>query len=1349
MTENSGNHPTGSTGDTGQFFSIGAPLHAVRPGYVRRPADDAIFQTLVAGGYAHVIAPDRTGKSSLIAATSAKLQNNGFKVAIIDLAQISDRDGGTDAGRWFYSIVYRLLRQLRLKIDLQAWWQDKSFLSNQQRLVEFYAEVILQHISERIVVFVDEVQIVADLPFAGQLLASIRAAHNARVTAPDFARLSFVLVGECDPTSLVKDANISPFTITRPVQLTDFTRADLDLFANELNLSATDAKAALDRIFHWTNGQPYLSQKLARAVSREQVSGSIEAHVDRFAMHQLAGRAAYRSEPHMSRIHRRITEDQKYREALLNLYGRIRKGVATAPDLGSPVQRRLMVVGLIVIGDDGALKVRNRLYEAVFTARWANENLPLHWRGPAIAVGIILTFFAVPFWYTQILPRPYVRAMSSPTIEMESAAAAYEKLRSFPGHTESADRLIRIFLQDRARLAEDSKSMSKIAELARRLPGPDGFADDLVAGFWDGQVADAVRNENRDEALLAALESLIVSTTERRRRAATLLGDDYRQLMVTLSGQQADNTAFSPDQLLLTYATGPLISQWSLTDRMLQAREPWAVSALEVTPIVRRVVVDREGRVDRIGLTINVSHSRLDDLRVKLIAPSGRTVELTFTQAQSSANDVVRFGREELSKLIGEKLGGTWSLSVRDESTGVTGHLIAWNLSLNSQVAVENFERGLDIPEPVARASSDLWFSPDGRYVVARATQSDSARLWDLAFAQPARTIAVPANQRVLGLSANARYLLTATRDLVNLWITASGKLHAQLAVGATSIEATVSKNGEYLLVRRHSEGDTEFALWSLESGRVKARLSIAGVPAIVAMDESGSRLAIADYDHAVRVWNFGDGSLVSQLDFWAQPSEITLAAGGQVLGVVHGNQGISLWRVEQPEAPLIFERGEGDWQMSFSQSGEKVLAGNARQGFQVYRSSDGAMAGTPVGSGDPDGMVNMLAFSSDGQVIVTGANDGKVRFWTAPQASAEDGLVTETSPGHHLWRESGDSVSAVALGGKHLAIGDSVGHVHILHVDADAEELAAASDELSFLGHRGAVVALAFSDDGAQVASAGLDSAIRVWDTNSGLPRPYHVRTSASSIDQLAFSPTGSRLAVLGGHRIWVIDTVTGMVLADVELGERHVGLAFAIDGLIYVGDESGTLRSLYSDRAGGWHLRTVWQGSSAIRNLAISPNKTLLVIVDSEHSAQVLNLEDGRIGAVRLQLPGSVSDINFSFSESRVLFRTVRWIHRAGVSPGGLIWLDAIRTPKALAGSKMVVDDPLPERAGRSGQIGNALGDHVMLLTRDAGLPELVDLRFSYSAGPALVGNKNQLLAEWQAKLGVEPEGRQNLSN
>jgi len=392
---------------TGEFFSVGSPLHAVRAGYIRRRADDLLYEALVAGRYAHVIAPDRSGKSSLIAATAVRLENNGFHVAVLDLEQIGDRDAGSDAGRWYYSVAYRLLRQLRIRFELLSWWQDKSILSNRQRLLEFYSEVILQNLQQRVVIFVDEIQCIELLPFGDQLLASIRAAHNARTTDPDFARLTFVLLGECDPLSLVEEPELSPFNVTQAISLVDFTRADLELFATELNLNAEDAEIALDRVFYWTRGQPYLSQKLARAVAREGVRGDIVGHVDRIVTQQLAGRAALHSEPHMSHMHRQIVADEKQREALLSLYGRIRKGINVPADLGSKLQRRLMAIGLLEVDESGELRSRNRIYESVFTARWANENLPIHWRTPALAAVVLLVITAIPLWYTQWLPKAY------------------------------------------------------------------------------------------------------------------------------------------------------------------------------------------------------------------------------------------------------------------------------------------------------------------------------------------------------------------------------------------------------------------------------------------------------------------------------------------------------------------------------------------------------------------------------------------------------------------------------------------------------------------------------------------------------------------------------------------------------------------------------------------------------------------------------------------------------------------------------------------------------------------------------------------------------------------------------
>ncbi len=1345
MAEKSEKKSADGSDGSGEFFNVGAPLHVVRPGYIRRPADDLLYSAIISGNYAHVIAPDRTGKSSLIASTSARLQNNGIKVAVLNLAQIGERDGGSDAGRWYYSIAYRLLRQFRLKVDLQNWWQDKSFLSHRQRLVEFYAEIVLQNIQDKVVIFVDEVQHIADLPFAEHLLASIRAAYNARSTEPDFTRLTFVLIGECDPLDLAKEPLSSPFSISQEIRLGDFTRADLNVFATELNLSPADADLALDRVYYWTGGQPYLSQKLSRCVARERLAGDIADEIDRLATHQLAGRAALNSEPHLSHIHRVVTGDKKKFEPLLTLYGRIRKGIKVEFDAELSMHRRLLAIGLVTVNEQGVLQIRNRVYENVFTARWANENLPLRWRGPAIAASLVLLFIAVPFTYTQLLPKPYMRVMSTQTLDLASVADAHTNLRSFPGHADAADRMYKTVLENRARLATEKVSILEVLRYAALLPDQPGFADGLSADFWDRQVSTALRGERRDAALLASIEALVVSTPERRRRAATLVGDDYSQLLATIPAQPADGLVFNPDNLQLTYYAGAQISQWSPAEQGLQPSDTWTISALEVSPLVRRVMVDREGVANRVGLTVNVSHSRFDDIRMKLIAPSGRAVELVFDESASAANEEIRVSREQLAPLVGETLSGTWSLSIRDEATGVTGHLMGWNLSLGSQVVVENFERGLDIPDPVERASDNLWFSPDGRYAIARALQSDSARLWDLSYARAARTIAVSANERLLGLSANAEFLVTATQDTVNLWRTSNGRRAAVLNVGAAVADALLSVDGRHILVSHRGDLDTRFELWSINTGNVVAAITIAGAPALVSIDAAANHIAVADYDRAVRIWNFRDGELRAQIDLEYQPSQISLSANGDALGVVHGEQGVSLWLTGQPATPVLRELGRNKWHMAFSPSGTRFLAGNHRQGFQVYRSVDGAPSGPLLDTGIRSGEQELLAFGGDENFVVAATTNDIARYWQVPatSASAVEGNSAGVSPGHQIWRESGNLTTALAPGGERLAIADGSGHVHIQQIEARAGTIENDAEDISFLGHRSAVIGIIFSSDGSLVASAGADGSIRIWDAHSGLPRPFYGRASVSTIDRMAFSPNGQTLAVLSGQRVWIMDAETGALLADIELGELHTDLVFARDQQIYLGAESGTLRNLYADRTGNWHLRNVWQGASAIRKLAVSPGRQLVVIVDANNQATLLDPADGRVGTALLQLPDSVIDIAFSPSESRVLFKTARWIHRALVSPGGLIWTDAIRAPKALVGSGMVF-----EAAGLSprndGHISDATGDRVLILTRDTGLVELAELRFSYSDGPALIGTRAGLVTYWTEKLrGPEATG------
>ncbi len=1312
-----------SKADTsGEFFSVGTPLHAVRAGYIRRRADDLLHEALVAGRYTHVIAPDRSGKSSLIAATAAQLENNGVNVAILDLEQIGIRDADIDAGRWYYSVAYRLLRQLRIRYELQSWWQDKSVLSDRQRLLEFYAEVILQHVQERVVIFVDEIQCIARLPFADQLLASIRSAHNARATDPDFSRLTFVLLGECDPSSLIDVPEASPFNITQAIPLDDFTRRDLVLFAAELNLSPDDAQTALDRIYYWTRGQPYLSQKLARAVAKEEMKGDIAGNIDRIVMHQLAGRAALHSEPHMSHIHREVVGHGRQSEALLNLYGRLRKGVEVIADMGSPLQRRLMAIGLIEVDEHGQLCIRNRIYEAVFTAYWANENLPTHWRVPAVAAALLLTMIAIPLWYTQWLPNSYVDVLTSASVDLRTAETTWLNLRSFPGHADGADNVYRNFLEGRATQAADQNTVKTISELAAAIPGSGRLPQQMLAAFWDRRVAEAMRTEHRDAALLASLESLVLSTPKRRHRAAMLIGDDYPLLIAALPPGQPGDIVFDSASMLVTAINGSQVSQWSLSSQALQRGDDWTMTAIEVTPLLRRVAVDRDGQVQRLGLTINLSHQRLADLRIKLIAPSGRAVDLDTGLERASSNQIIRISAAQLRELIGEPLSGTWSLSIRDEVLGVAGHLVGWNLTLDAQGLVEDFQRGLDIPDPVERETDNIWTSKDGRYAVARAMQSDSARVWDLLAAKPVRAIPVNENEELIGLDAGARRLVTATLDTVNLWDIRTGGRVASMPVGAASMSSRLTADGARLFVQRRSDTETRLELWSLDEAAIESELLIAGTPAIIALDTAGTRVAVADYDRAVRVWDFADATLRAQVDLTVQPSAISLGAGGNVLGVIYGDEGAALWQVDRAHTPLLEEFGRGQWQLVFSPSGTSVITGRSGAGFQVRRSSDGHLIGPAIGADSQRPVDGLLGFSRDETTVLAGHG---ARFWRVPTVAAP--VVASDDPASHaIWTPTADAVVAVTPDAEIVVIGDRAGHVHTLQ-RSELEALAVASEDVSFIGHTAAVRVLEMSPDNKLVASAAADNTVRVWNIGNGQPNTYVADLPGAPVSKLAFSPDASWLAILGDARVLILDVANGDIEADFELDGTHHGMTFVDDEHLYLGGDNSVLRVVSRDDAGDWSIRQLWQGAAAIRLLQASPRGRYLILVDQNNVAQQFSLAEGQIGTMSVRLPDAVDEVAFSPVGSRVLFKTSRWVHRVSSSAAGLAWLDALHTPNALRGARIVFGDAAPS------------GDHFYIPVAREGSIRLARMNFEPGDGPGLFGNKDSLLANWRAKLSL----------
>ncbi len=91
--------------------------------------------------------------------------------------------------------------------------------------------------------------------------------------------------------------------------------------------------------------------------------------------------------------------------------------------------------------------------------------------------------------------------------------------------------------------------------------------------------------------------------------------------------------------------------------------------------------------VETIEVTVDISHTYIGDLSVKLYSPAGTPVTL-HNRTDGGANDIVgTYGvdlqpADSLSIFAGEQAQGTWTLAINDYGNGDTGTLNSWSLEI-------------------------------------------------------------------------------------------------------------------------------------------------------------------------------------------------------------------------------------------------------------------------------------------------------------------------------------------------------------------------------------------------------------------------------------------------------------------------------------------------------------------------------------------------------------------------------------------------------------------------------------------------------------------------------------------
>jgi len=353
-------------------YQIGGSLATGFPTYVERPADKELYENIKAGNFCYVLAARQMGKSSLRVRIMDKLeQDNKYKCVSIDITSIGSQKA--DPEQWYYSFLHKVAKGLKLRTQLNTWWKQKMDFTPVVRLIDFFEEVVLSEIYNNVVIFVDEIDSLLSLDRSefstDDFFAAIRQTFNMRVDNKELNRLNFVILGVATPKDLMSDSTRTPFNIGIPIQLNNFTyEAARPLLIGFEHLPIDKVKL-LDEIMKWTNGQPYLSQKLCKSIAEEtffdvDVEQIVYKHVDRLFL-------APKNEDNdhnLSNINFRIKNDTKYNALMLGQYEQL-ISIGVLKYTGSDPQIRLRLTGLLIV-KFGYLVVANKIYRVKFDKEW-------------------------------------------------------------------------------------------------------------------------------------------------------------------------------------------------------------------------------------------------------------------------------------------------------------------------------------------------------------------------------------------------------------------------------------------------------------------------------------------------------------------------------------------------------------------------------------------------------------------------------------------------------------------------------------------------------------------------------------------------------------------------------------------------------------------------------------------------------------------------------------------------------------------------------------------------------------------------------------------------------------------